>query len=241
MTGPVPGEVAAGRGHAAARFRKMAMVGVAVAAAGLLAATGFAFLSTNSSASTTVTAGGIAGANNEFADVTTSSIPSGINSTSTWFASGATTPTTQNLWTPVVGQVGSVTTPGDIAMVDTTGQSSGDVLITLVLANAAALDQDYAYMNLPITIWSCAAGASCLGGTSPSGWTSVTADANSNTIGNNGTSYLTLSNGYLSFLLPADAVYEFAIPKGGSFFTISSNTTTGSLSPSYLVNVQSAG
>ena len=120
------------------------------------------------------------------------------------------------------------------------GHPAADVA-ALVLSNAAALDHDYAYMNLPIEIWSCAQGATCSGGASPTGWTSVTADANNNTIGNNGTSYLTLSNGYLSFLLPANAVYEFAIPKGGSFYTISSDTTTGNLSPSYIVNVQSAG
>lgn len=229
MEEPGSGGRGGGRAQAAKRFRKMALVTAAVLGAGLVAATGFAFLSTNGATSTQITAAGV-GSNYEFAGVYTSN--SGLPTTvSNWVYGGNGFQTAS--WTPTVGQVGSVTQGGDLAMIDATG-TTGNVLVTLVLSNAASLDNDYSYLNLPIGVSKC---------TSPSGttcsWGVITTDANGDTIGNGGVSYLTLTNGELTFLLPGNAYYELTIPTGGSFYTISSNSSD--LSPSYLINIQSAG
>jgi hypothetical protein len=215
------------RAQAAKRFRKMALVTTALVGVGLLAATSFAFLQTNGSATTSITAGGTTG--NEFADVQTSG-----TFTPGWAVKGTTSPTQPSSpWTPVVGQVVAVQSASDLAIVDATG-TTGNVLVTLVLSNAAALSADYSYINLPIQVEVCTLNTTCT-------WNAEGTDANGDAIGNGGLTYLTLSNGYLSFLLKGGSYYELEIPTGGSFYTISTSATGGALSPNYLINVQSAG
>lgn len=231
MTEPTVSGVPGIRTQGVRRFRKMAMMAAALAGVGLLAATGFAFLQTNGSATTSIQAGGISGAANEFADVVTSGAPP--TAFTNWAASNSSTAQAA-VWQPVVGQVVPVKTPGDVGIIDATG-TTGNVLVTLVLSNAASLSADYSYVNLPIVLKQCTlVSTTCT-------WNAVTADANSQPIGDSGVEYLTLSNGYLSFLVAGGSYYEVTIPTGGSFYTISTGASGGTLSPSYLINVQSAG
>jgi hypothetical protein len=207
------------------RLRRTVATVLGVGAALLVAGAGFAFLNTNGTATTAVTAGGTAQGN--FADVYTASPPVA------WALAGGTGSPQSAQWTPVLNSVSTVTQAGDLAIVDATG-TSGNILVTVALTNPAALSGDYAYMNLPIVVKACTlSGSTCT-------WQDAT-DANGNAIGASAPQYLTLTNGYLTFLLQGGTgkYYEIEIATGGSFFTIS--TTAGSLSPAFLVTTAAAG
>ena len=239
--------VVAGRRPAVRRVRQGLLVAVGVVAVGVLTASSFAFLQTSGAGSISVTAGGLTGSNNEFADVSTTALGSTVLN----FGVAAS-------WSPVVNQVVGVTTAGDLAEIQVPKSSSANILVTLTVGNEAALSADYSYMNLPVQVFACSTSLSspALGSCALGDWQPVTEDANGQAIGDSSNiSYVTLANGGLTFLLgpgidastgkpgtTADPAqyFELAIPKGGSFYTISTTASGGSLAPSYLVTATSA-
>ena len=135
-----------------------------------------------------------------------------------------TTPTaTDPSWTPIVNAAGDITA-GDLFYVNTTG-NSGDLVVELSLTNPEALKKNYAYILLLINVYSGGEGS----------WAQATR-ADSSAIG---TVYLTLTNGYVSFILDGDIEYVITID-GGSFFCIDTNASGGSLSPAFYIEANPA-
>jgi hypothetical protein len=213
---PLPGsDLATVRAGRVRRFRRWAFWGVAALGAALLAATTFAFLGTNSTASASVTPSSPTGS-----AVYTSTPPTGV-----YFLHGNTTAAAPG-WYATQGSVTSVKTAGDVAVID--GTNPGPMLITVALANPAALATAYSYVNIPVDLFECStAGTStCIQG----GWSQVpTGVSNPN--------YLSFSNGVLTFAVTgaANTYFEVEVPTGGSFYTYNSAGTTGA---SFLVSAQ---
>ncbi len=229
----------------ARRFRRAVTLGVAMAGAVLLAATGFAFLNTNGSGTTSITAGGLSSNKNQFADVAVG----GTGLESAFWALSGTASAGAASWSPVVNQVVTVGTAGDLAMIDA-GGTTGNILVTLSVTNPASLSSDYSYMNVPIAVVSCVNTATAC--QTKTNWgASIKGDGTTGGTDANGAvlptaaspTYLTLTNGSVSFLLKGGTsyLYEIEIPTGGSFYTVSTtSSTTASLSPSYMVTMTAA-
>lgn len=118
---------------------------------------------------------------------------------------------------PVVaeGATGSVQA-GDLYVVDATSYT-GDIWVTLYLNNPDTLANDYSYMNLTATVYVYG-----------SGWT-VATDVN----GDPASQVLSLTNGYVSFLLLGGHKYSVSLDNG-AFYTLSANGT----GPSFYVDVE---
>src|SRR5690606_26944453 len=133
-------------------------------------------------------------------------------------------------WSPILNNAVEVTTEGDVAIIDTRGLGTTNVLINVALTNSADLDASHNYFILPVEInyWS---GAAWTGANSGDG------DGDASTGGTAfGVRYLSTNNGYLNFTVDGDEVYEISIPTGGSIFAV--NTTT--LGPSCLISTTPA-
>lgn len=249
MLGTEAGAMVPGiRALTARRFRRALTIGVAVAGALILATTSLAFLNTNGLGTTSISAGGLSGANNEYADVLMGGTV--LTNSAVWAASG-TTAAQGAVWSPVVGQVVTIGSSagdkaGDVAMIDA-GGTTRNILVTLSVTNPAQLSADYSYMNLPIAVVSCINTASACatqtnwGANIKGDGATAGTDANGTALPTTGSpTYLTLTNGSVSFLLKGGTgnLYELEIPTGGSFYTVS--TTAGSLSPSFMVTTTAA-
>jgi hypothetical protein len=169
------------------------------------------------------------------------------------YASGATLPTGFTFkksgtgtagapaWSPVAGSAGSVTTPGDLAVIDARTASAGgasNLTVTVYVTNLAALQKDYSSFAWPVRIYSgtfTAAGPSTV-------WSSTY-------IANTDKSYLTNTGGYLTFTVPtaADAtagnvlgvtIGDVGSTSSGSFYTTSTTASGGSLSPQFFITAQ---
>ncbi len=108
-------------------------------------------------------------------------------------------------WSPVAGSAGAVTTPGDLAVVDATS-ATNYVTVSVYITNLANLLVDYSSFALPVNIYQ----TDCTP-TSCSAWTPAAAVSQTN-FG----SYLTDSQGQLTFTLPAAAGRYYDIVMEGT-------------------------
>lgn len=210
--------------------RRYAVLGSVAAGLILIAATSASFLATNGTATASVTSTGSGTAGDVYtpscttsSGTTTCTSPTitGIT-TLDWGASASTTPQ-EAAWSAAQGEVTSVTTAGDVAVVDATG---GQTLITVTLTNAAAMTGAYTYVNIPIEIYKC---------TLSSGTCDMAVDANQSK------QYLTFSDATLTFDVntsdSTDTYYEVVVPTGGSMYVYSTSTSSD-LAANFLVTSQ---
>lgn len=218
------------------RFLMVAVAGLAVVGVAM----GVSFLDASGTTSTSVSA-----ASNSFvfpvAASTSSPLPCKIvnlkYTTSAGITAGSCSPTvTQGAfktsgvvlpsWTPVGGSAGSVTTAGDLAVIDATtgtlGPDHGTLLVSMYITNLDKLQQDYSSFAFPVNVYSSTDGT---------GWAAATSVLPTVT-------YLTYSTAFLSFSMPAGYYYDITFDTGGSFYTTS--TTAGSLNPSFFFTAQPA-
>lgn len=124
-------------------------------------------------------------------------------------------------WSPIAGSAGSVTTAGDLAVIDATTVANA-IVLNFYITNLAALQQNYSSYVLPVNVYSCA--SAC---TSAGAWTQDTAVIASPP------SYLTNSAGVVTLKLPTGKYYDVALDTGGAFYTISTTASGGALAPSF--------
>ena len=155
-------------------------------------------------------------------------------------------------WSPSAGSAGSVTSGGDIAMVDASGQSA-PVELNVYITDLQGLNEDYSSFALPIDVYQCdTSGGACTTvgttmGTSSSSpsidWVPITTwDADYSSV-----PFLTSSSGFFSINLPAGDWYDVAIDganvpsavtgsSAGMYYCISTGTSSpATLSPSFFV------
>lgn len=229
------------------------MAATVLGAISLVVGTGVSFTATNDTSTVAITAGGIGGGVTDFASVSFSAnaVITGVRpvqaATGTTFVAPA--------WSPTIDQVVPVTTAGDLAIINASG-TTGNILVTASLTNPVGLSKAYSYFNLPISIYK-----STNAGTT---WTRQLTGAGNTTFGDsNGVTYLSLTNGFVSFLVAggANTLYELHISKFiptslteaitaapatgtvplGSFYTIDTTSAGTSLAPAISVTVTAAG
>lgn len=217
------------------RRRRRRFLAISVAALAILGASlGVSFLGNTGSITTSVSA---ASSNFVYPVANSSSLPAGTNfvnslkytpSTAITSSSSSSTITTATVpnWSPTAQSAGSVTTAGDLALVDGTIASNG-VNVSLYVTNLAGLQQDYSSLALPVNIYQ----STCTSGSCS--WTQA-----SSVIASPPT-YLTATSGFLTFNLPAGKYYDITIDTGGSYYCTSTSTSgTATLSPSYYFTAQ---
>ena len=205
---------------------------------------GVSFLANSGTTSATVTASGSSGS---MVDTTCPTGAYGVY-TSVVAKVGAACSSTSLVtpsWSPSAGSAGSVTSGGDIAMVDASGQSA-PVVLNVYITDLQGLNEDYSSFALPIDIYQCstAAGACSTVGTASGDWIPVTTwdSASFTTV-----PFLTSSSGFFSISLPAGDWYDVAIDgtnvpsvvtgsSTGMYYCISTGVTApATLSPSFFV------
>lgn len=197
----------------------VSIAGLAVLAASL----GVSFAADSGTASLSVTGG----SNNFIYPVANgNAVPSGVTAlkytgtagiASNLFTASAALPG----WTPVAGSAGSVTTVGDLAVVNATTVANA-IILNVYVTNLSALQQDYSSYSLPINVYSCA--STC---TSTGAWNQ---DA---TVIASPPTYLTNSAGVVTLRLPTGKYYDIAMDTGGALYCISTTASGGALSPSF--------
>ena len=213
-----------------ASARRFTLVGLVLAAVGLLFATSITFTAisgqTNFGISKTETTIGDVHSQGIDALPVDGSALSALTSVG-WPAAAASSlgTGTPSAWSPIEGQSVKVTTSGDIAVIDARGLA-GNVFITLTLTNASDLAAAYSYFILPIEIEVFNNGGSS--------WDSAVVADTANTVA---VQYLTLSNGFLTFLVDGGSIYGITIPLGGSIFTVNDQKQ---LSPTFQVTTRPA-
>ncbi len=126
-------------------------------------------------------------------------------------------------WAPVAGSAGSVTSGGDVAVFDARSATLADhtkLRVSVYVTNLNGLQQAYSSFALPVNVYQCA--STC---TSTGAWSQASSVVASAT-------YLTNSDGFLSFTLPAGYFYDLTIDTGGSVYTIST-ANASNLNPSF--------
>ena len=194
--------------------RKLIALGVLLLVAAI---TGVSFAQTATTTGVTISEGGVDGHLEEI-KTNAQAIADGIQlrySGGTTTSPTATAPT----WTPIVSAAGNITA-GDIFYVNSVG-GIGDLHAQLYLTNPEELKKNYSYILLQINVWSGGEG----------NW-SQASRANGDSIG---TVYLTLSNGYVNFILDSNTEYAITVD-GGSFFCIDTDASGGSLSPMFFLD-----
>jgi hypothetical protein len=207
------------------RFLLVTIPGLAV----LAVAMGVSFLGNTGTTSASVAA---ASSNFVYPVANSSALPSAVNKLQYTPAANidqtghTVTTAVVPSWSAIAQSAGSVTTAGDLALIDGTIASNG-VTISLYVTNLPGLQQDYNSMALPVNVYesSCTAG-SCT-------WTQA-ADVIASA-----PTYLTATSGFLVFNLPAGKYYDIAIDTGSSFYCTSTSTSgSATLSPSYYFTAQ---
>jgi len=199
------------------RFLMVSIAGLAVLAASL----GVSFAGDTGTTSLAVSGGSsnfvfpVANGNALPAAVTSLKYTSAVNTT-THTITTAVTPT----WAPIAGSAGSVTTAGDLGLIDATTVANA-IILNLYITNLAALQQDYSSYSLPINVYSS---------TCPS---NVCTWAQDSTVLASPPTYLTNSAGVVTLKLPTGKYYDIAMDTGGAFYTISTTASGGALSPSF--------
>lgn len=221
MTGAVL-PAGSGRRFRQRRFLLVTIPGLAI----LAAAMGVSFLG-----NTGTTSAAVSGSAPDFVYpvAASESLPSAVDALkytpstdiSSQTISSAVTPS----WAPTAQSAGSVTTAGDLALIDGT-QAANGVTVTLYVTNLAGLQQDYSSLALPVNIYE----SPCTSGSCTWSQSSVIASP---------PSYLTATGGFLVFNLPAGKYYDITLDTGGSFYCTSTSTTgSATLSPSYYFTAQ---
>jgi hypothetical protein len=122
-------------------------------------------------------------------------------------------------WTPVEGTAGSVEA-GDLYYITNPSGYTGNLLIMLYVTNVGDLADCYSYLNMQVQAYDYDSSANS--------YTSKSLDL-----------YLTLSNGYVSFILPQASGDGYVITiDGGSWYCFDADG--GSLSPSFYIDVRQA-
>ncbi len=127
-------------------------------------------------------------------------------------------------WAPVAGSAGGVTTAGDIVVFDATTATLADhtsLRVTVFVTNLDKLQQAYSSFAFPVNVYRCA--STC---TTTGAWTQASAVIASPP------TYLTNTDGFVSFTLPGGYYYDLAFDTGGSFYTVST-ATAANLNPSF--------
>ncbi|RJO62142.1 MAG: hypothetical protein C4542_04765 [Dehalococcoidia bacterium] len=160
-----------------------------------------------------------------FAQVTTTKPAAGVVGTPGFPSADkyASTPA----WTPMVNTASSVTA-GHLYYIDPKDYA-GDLLVQLYLVNVGDLAKGYAYLNLGVNFHKVT------GAAGSETWAEETAVTGTAPILNY---YLTLSNGYVTFILPAGSTKGVITIDNGSLFTI--NATSSYLAPQYYIDVKQA-
>ncbi|HUY06606.1 MAG TPA: hypothetical protein VMU99_05050 [Acidimicrobiales bacterium] len=207
------------------RFLVVGIAGLVVFAATM----SVSFLGSTGTTNATVAA---ASSNFIYPVANTNPLPSAVNSLKNTPASAinqtAHTITTASSpsWSPTALSAGSVTSAGDIALIDATIASNG-IVVSLYITNLAGLQQDYNSFALPVDIYS----SPCTSG-------SCTWSQASGVIASPPT-YLTSSSGFINFNLPANSYYDITLDTGGSYYCTSTSTAgTASLTPSFYLTAQ---
>ncbi|MBX6370304.1 MAG: hypothetical protein IRZ04_20220 [Rhodospirillales bacterium] len=135
-------------------------------------------------------------------------------------------------WTPVAGSAGSVTTAGDVVLIDArsvTLGTHGSLIVNMYVTNLEELQQTYSSFAFPVNVYRCS--ASCAAPTSTTGSGTQGNWEQASTVLATGSVFLTNTEGFLTLSLEAGYYYDIAFNTGGSFYTVS--TTSGSLSPTF--------
>lgn len=197
---------------------------VSIAALAVLAsALGVSFLADSGTASLSVTGGS---SNFVYPVAASAAVPSAVTAlkygtTATAGTIGTGSAVKSPGWTPVAGSAGSVTTAGDLALIDATTVSNA-IILNVYVTNLSALQQDYGSYTLPINVYSCA--ATC---TSTGAW------SQDSTVLSSAPTYLTNSAGVVTLRLPTGKYYDIAMDTGGALYCISTTASGGALSPSF--------
>ena len=204
--------------HSSIRGR---VIAVCVAAMSILLATMTpSFLGNTGTTSATVTA--VSGSL-VYQIASGSTIPTAVTSLeytpSTAISGGTISTATLPGWSPAANSAGSVTTAGDVTLIDAT-QANNGVEANLYVTNMANLQTDYSSWVLPVTVYQSACTTSCT-------WSPYIT-------GN----YVTSTTGNLNFNLPKGFYYDIVVPTGGSYYCIST-TNTANLAPQFYVTGQS--
>jgi hypothetical protein len=183
---------------------------VALLVALAVAGGSFAYTATSGSISAEVTTG-----SSSFADITTTK-PSGFPETDKYGVAPN--------WTPVVNTAGGIT-PGRLYYIDPKNYT-GDLLVMLYLTNVGDLAKGYSYLNMGVNFYKA-----------DTGWTEETSRTGT---APDLTYYLTLSNGYVTFILPAAGGWTKGVITidNGAYYCISG--TPAYLMPRFYIDVRQA-
>lgn len=148
-------------------------------------------------------------------------------------------------WNPTTDSAGSVTTAGDLAIVDgSVAPVGGGLVVSMYVTNLAALQADYSSFDFPVKVYekSCATGGPtalvppylyCA--TAATSWTLVTSTKEVKT------AYLTSTTGFDTFNLTSGYLYDITITTGGSYYcttAVSPPPTGHALAPDYYFTAQ---
>ena len=125
-------------------------------------------------------------------------------------------------WSAFGKAIGGVTTPGDLFCIDAT-ESAADITVTLYLTNTQELSHCYRYLVLKVGVYA----------ESNAGEWEKASKGNGEPIPD---TFITLRDAQASFTLPGYAKHKITIDSG-SFYCITANTDTGSLSPQFYLEV----
>jgi len=141
---------------------------------------------------------------------------------------------TAPVWpTVVAGQPGSVTSSGDIAVIDATDTSSTYLLITIYVTNMKALSLTYNSYSLPIRVYA----ATAFGSGSVTWGASPATDSNGV---NTASTYLTNTQGYETFKLATGVgkYYAVTLDSGGSFYPYQTGAVGAATTPAFYFTAQ---
>lgn len=180
----------------------------------------YAYTATSGSVTTNVTS------STAFAVVTSTKPAAGVVGTPGFPVADkyASTPT----WAPMVNTASSITA-GHLFYIDPK-EYAGDLLVQLYLVNVGDLAKGYSYLNLGINFYKVT------GAAGSEAWTEETVATGT---APNLNFYLTLSNGYVSFILPAGSTKGVITIDNGSLFTINASNSSY-LTPQYYIDVKQA-
>jgi len=120
-------------------------------------------------------------------------------------------------WDPIEGVAGSIT-GGDLYYINP-GDYNGRLLVTLYVTNVPELAGCYSYLNMKVQAYKY--------DTTSNSYSTENLDL-----------YLTLTNGYVSFILEP-GIHVITID-GGSWYCFDADAEGGSLSPSFYIEVRQA-
>lgn len=133
----------------------------------------------------------------------------------------------------VAGQAGSVSSAGDIAVIDATDTSATYLLVTIYVTNMRPLALTYNSYSLPIRIYASTAFSS-----GAITW-SATPVVDSNGI-DLATTYLTNTQGFETFKLPTGAgkYYAITLDAGGSYYPYQTGASGSATTPALYITAQ---